>query len=48
MIHSTTIYSIEKDGATIQFNSEKEACDFLGVTKCSVASCYRRNSLCKG
>lgn len=33
---------------SIQFNSEKEACDFLGVTKCSVSSCYRRNSLCKG
>lgn len=48
MIHSTTIYSIEKDGTTIQFNSEKEACDFLGVAKCSVASCYRRNGFCKG
>lgn len=48
MIHSTTIYSIEKDGVTIKFNSEKAACDFLGVAKCSVASCYRRNGFCKG
>lgn len=48
MIHSTTIYSIEKDGITIQFNSEKEVCDFLGVAKCNVASYYRRNGFCKG
>lgn len=48
MIHATTIYSLEKDGIIHQFNSEKEACVFLGVAKCSVASCYRRNSLCKG
>lgn len=48
MIHTTTIYSIEKDGVTIQFNSEKETCDFLGVAKCSVSSCYRQNCLCKG
>lgn len=48
MTHSTTIYRIEKDGVIRLFNSEKEACDFLKVAKCSVASCYRRNGFCKG
>lgn len=48
MTYATTIYSIEKDGIAHQFNSEKATCDFLGVAKCSVASCYHRNGFCKG
>lgn len=30
------------------FNSEKEACEAMGVHKCSIASCYRRGYKCKG
>ena len=32
----------------LEFDSEKEACEYLGVKKCTVASCYRRGSKCKG
>lgn len=32
----------------MEFNSEQEAADFLGVRHCSVASCYRRGAKCKG
>lgn len=28
--------------------SEKEACEAMGVHKCSIASCYRRGYKCKG
>lgn len=48
MIHYTTIYKLIKDGYEKIFQSEKEACQFLGVTQSTVASCYRRNSKCKG
>lgn len=44
----STRYALTKDGERIEFSSEKEACDFLGVKKCSVSSCYRRGSKCKG
>lgn len=43
-----TKYVLEADGVTILFDSEKAACEFLGVKKCSVSSCYRRGSKCKG
>lgn len=41
-------YKLSKGSASRTFNSEKEACEFLGVSKCSVASCYRRGCKCKG
>lgn len=43
-----TVYYLEKDGVTLVFESESAACKYLGVKKCSVSSCRRRNSLCKG
>jgi hypothetical protein len=41
-------YILESDGVTLLFDSEKAACEFLGVKKCSVSSCYRKGSKCKG
>ena len=48
MKHYSTVYELEKDGVILSFKSEQEACDYLGVVKCSVASCYRRGYKCKG
>ena len=45
--HKVT-YVLQKDGETLVFESEKDACKYLGVAKCSVASCYRRGTKCKG
>lgn len=41
-------YEITKNCNVLSFDSEKETCTFLGVVKCSVASCFRRGSKCKG
>lgn len=43
-----TAYVLHKDDETLVFNSEKDACEYLGVVKCTVASCYRRGRKCKG
>ena len=43
-----TVYYLKKDGVTLVFDSESAACKYLGVKKCSVSSCRRRNSRCKG
>lgn len=43
-----TVYILKKDKETLVFNFEKDACKYLGVVKCSVASCYRRGYKCKG
>ena len=43
-----TVYYLEKDGVTLVFESESAACKYLGVKKCSVSSCRRRNRRCKG
>lgn len=43
-----TVYILEKDGLVLAFNSEKEACSYLGVVKCSVSSCYLKGYKCKG
>lgn len=43
-----TVYYLEKDGVTLVFDSEKEACKYLGVKKCSVSSCRIKNRRCKG
>ena len=48
MIHKTTPYILVKDGTHYVFDSEKSACDFLGVPKCTVASSFRYGSKCKG
>lgn len=46
--HYTTTYTLKKGNETLHFNSEKDACKYLGVSQCSVASCYRRKRKCKG
>ena len=38
MKHYSTEYELGKDGVVLSFKSEQEACDYLGVVKCSVAS----------
>lgn len=48
MKHSTSIYILSNGQQSVRFESEKDACKYLGVVKCSVASCYRRNVRCKG
>ena len=48
MIHSTTSYTLIKGEENITFNSEKDACKFLGVAKSTVSSCYGKKSKCKG
>lgn len=42
MKHRTTPYILEKDGIYYSFQSEKDACDFLGVSKACVSSAYRQ------
>lgn len=41
-------YALSKDGETIIFDSEKAACEYLGVRQCSVSSCYIKGYTCKG
>lgn len=41
-------YALIKDGERYEFDSEKEACEFIGAKKCTVASCYRYGCKCKG
>lgn len=48
MIYATSIYILEKDGEKIQFASEKDACDFVGVSQCTISSCFRSKCKCKG
>lgn len=45
---SKTKYLLEKDGVSLTFNSEKEACAFLSVKQCSVAGAWRDKGTCKG
>ena len=42
------VYYLEKDGVTLVFASEAEACRYLGVKKCSVSSCRIKGYKCKG
>ena len=46
--HYSTRYALIKNGERIEFNSEQDACEFLGVKKCSVASCFGKGYKCKG
>ena len=48
MTHTTTAYILRKDEEQLEFSSEKDACEFLGVKQCSVASCCRRKRKCRG
>jgi hypothetical protein len=41
-------YVLTKGRERLEFDSEKEACEHVGVVKCSVASCYRGGYKCKG
>lgn len=41
-------YALSKDGKTIIFDSEKAACEYLGVRQCTVSSCYLKGRTCKG
>ena len=43
-----TKYTLTKDDEVLFFNSEKEACEYMGVVQCSISSCYRRGRKCKG
>ena len=47
MSHTTT-YQISNGLETKTFLSESDVCKYLCVAKCTVASCWRRNSKCKG
>lgn len=48
MTYYTTKYQLQKDNETLIFDSEKDACEYLNVKQCSLASYYKRNKLCKG
>ena len=48
MVHYTTKYELDNGVEKKTFNSEKEACNYLGVAKSSVSSCYRNGCKCKG
>ena len=48
MKYRTTPYILEKDGVYYSFQSEKDACDFLGVSPCTVSSSHRHKSTCCG
>ena len=41
-------YTLINENTVITFDSEKQACAFLGVRQSSVCSCWRRGSKCKG
>lgn len=43
-----TKYVLSKGEERIEFNSEAEACNAIGVHKCSISSCYRNGCRCKG
>lgn len=43
-----TRYMLIKGDKKLIFDSEKEACKYLGVVKCSVSSCYHKGYKCKG
>ena len=41
-------YMLRKGDEVLVFESEKDACEYLGVVKCSVSSCYHKGYKCKG
>lgn len=48
MKHYTVSYGLRKGDEERWFSSEKAACEYLGVARCSVATCYGRGWTCKG
>ncbi len=48
MKYRTTPYILEKDGVYYSFQSEKDACDFLGVATSCVSSAYRQGGVYRG
>jgi len=48
MQNYTVAYCLRKGDEELVFASEKLACEHLGVAQCTIASCYRSNSKCKG
>lgn len=48
MKYMTTVYRLSKDNRVLEFMSEKEACEFVGVRQSSVATAYFRKCKCKG
>lgn len=48
MKYRTTPYILEKDGVYYSFQSEKDACDFLGVPPSCVSSAYRHGIIYHG
>ena len=48
MKYRTTPYILEKNGTYYSFQSEKDACDFIGVPKACVSSAYRQGVKCHG
>lgn len=48
MTYATTAYKLHNENEEYIFASEKAACEFLGVSKCTVASSFRRKVMCKG
>ena len=46
--YSKTIYLLFKGDEYKVFNTEKDACKFLGVKQCSVAGAWRDKNKCKG
>ena len=43
-----TVYVLFKGDEYHVFNSEKEACEYIGVQKCTIAAAWRGKSKCKG
>ena len=43
-----TQYILTKDGKSIHFNKEKDACEYIGVRQCSVSWAYKHGRKCKG
>lgn len=48
MNYRTCSYTLMKGDETIEFKSEHEACEFLGVKPSSVASAYMKNYKIRG
>lgn len=46
--NNTTEYILFNEKEKIYFKTEKDACAFLGVKRCTVASSYRYGCKCKG
>ena len=47
-MHCTREYKLYNEFETLKFNSEKEACEFLGVKPNTVYKCFKAGCKCKG